>query len=101
MSQIILNRPVKSLRKNKKFKVYVRNPKTKRVNTVHFGDKRYEDYTQHKDRKRMRRFRKRHKCDPVSKLNKTKARYWSCQYLWNPKTSVRGSKNRRGTIRRL
>lgn len=49
---------------------------------VNYGDRDYEDYTQHKDNKRKENFRKRQKCDPVSKLSKLTAKYWSCQDLW-------------------
>jgi hypothetical protein len=31
--------------------------------TVHFGDSRYKDFTQHKDKKRMELYRKRHQHD--------------------------------------
>lgn len=69
-------------RKNKKLQVYVRNRQGKVVN-VHFGDRRYEDFTQHGDLERLKSFRARHNCDPVSKLDKATPRYWSCQHLWN------------------
>ncbi|MGC9310064.1 MAG: hypothetical protein ACP5D2_05220 [Candidatus Nanoarchaeia archaeon] len=44
---------------------------------------RYEDFTQHKDKERRRRFRLRHGCNPVSKLNKATPKFWACQKLWN------------------
>lgn len=76
-----LNVPFKSNRKFKKFQVCVKDKRGNVVNP-HFGDNRYEDYTQHKDPARRKNFRSRHNCDPVSKLDKTTPRYWSCQFLW-------------------
>lgn len=76
-----LNSPFQSNRKNKKLQVCVRDKKGK-IKNIHFGDKRYEDYTQHGNRERRKNFRSRHNCDPVSKLNKATPRYWSCQKLW-------------------
>ena len=49
---------------------------------IHFGDKRYEDFTQHKDKKRRKNFRARHGCDPVNELKKDTAKFWACEYLW-------------------
>lgn len=48
---------------------------------IHFGAKGYEDYTQHKDKKRRASFRARHKCD-TDKPKKTTARFWACEELW-------------------
>lgn len=48
---------------------------------IHFGDSRYEDFTQHKDKERRRLFRLRHRCDS-NKPSKLTARYWSCEKLW-------------------
>jgi hypothetical protein len=76
-----LNKPFKSNRQFKKRQVCVKNEKGNIV-SVHYGDNRYEDFTQHKNPERRRNFRKRHRCDPVSKLKKTKPRYWACQDLW-------------------
>ena len=47
---------------------------------IRFGARGYEDYTQHKDKKRRKNFRARHKCDEVK--DKNTARHWSCEYLW-------------------
>ncbi len=74
-----LNKPFSSNRKFKKKQVCVKDKKGNIFN-IHFGDKRYEDYTQHKDKKRRTSFRKRHKCD--SEKNKLTARYWACEDLW-------------------
>lgn len=77
-----LNKPFPSNRKNKKFQVRVRDPQTGEIETVHFGDKRYEDFTMHKDKKRRESFRARHRCDDLTKKDIASARYWSCEYLW-------------------
>ena len=78
-----LNKPFASTRKFKKFDVFVKQDN--KIKKIYFGDIRYEDYTQHKDKARRKSFRARHGCDPVSKLDKTTPKYWSCQYLWNNK----------------
>lgn len=75
-----LNKPFKSDRKFKKLQVCVR--KGNKVYNPHFGDVRYSDFKKHKDKERRRRFRLRHKCDPISRLDKTKPKYWACQKLW-------------------
>lgn len=61
--------------KNKKKVVCVDNK------LIHFGDSRYEDYTQHKDKKRRESFRARHKCD-TDKPSRNTARFWACEELW-------------------
>ena len=55
---------------------------------VNFGHIEYSDFTKHKDTKRRKGFRERHNCDPVSKLSKLTAKYWSCQYLWETTTFI-------------
>lgn len=75
-----LNKPFNSLKKEKKKTVFVKNPKTGNIITVHFGQKGYSDFTQHKDKKRRASFRARHKCN--KKDDKTKPGYWACKELW-------------------
>ena len=59
----------------KKFKVYVKDPKTGNVKKVNFGD---PDMTIKKSNpERRKSFRARHNCDNPGP--KTKARYWSCR----------------------
>lgn len=53
-----------------------------KIRIINYGDKNYSDYTKHKDPKRRTNFRKRHNCDPVSKLSKLTKKYWACQDLW-------------------
>ena len=59
----------------KKFKVYVRDPKTGNVKKVNFGQK---GMVIKKDNPGARKsFRARHKCD--QKKDRTTAGYWSCR----------------------
>lgn len=76
-----LNEPFESNRKFKKRQVCVKD-KLGEIKNIHYGDKRYEDFTQHKDKERRKNFRARHGCNPISKLNKASAKYWACQDLW-------------------
>ena len=59
----------------KKFKVYVKNPKTGKVIKVNFGDKSMRIKKSNPDRRKS--FRARHNCDNPGP--RTKARYWSCR----------------------
>ena len=59
----------------KKFKVYVRDPKTKNIKKVNFGDPNMKIKKSNPARRRS--FRARHNCDNPGP--KTKARYWSCR----------------------
>ena len=77
-----LNKPWKSDKPEKKKQVCARDSETGDIKHIYFGATGYSDFTQHKDPKRRRSFRARHKCDPVNKLNKGTARYWACENLW-------------------
>lgn len=59
----------------KKFKVYVRNPKTGKVIKVNFGDPNMRIKKSIPSRRRS--FRARHNCSNPGP--RTKARYWSCR----------------------
>ena len=59
----------------KKFKVYVRNPKTGNVIKVNFGQKGMRIRKNNPGARKS--FRARHKC--ATPGPKTKARYWSCR----------------------
>jgi hypothetical protein len=59
----------------KKFKVYVKDPKTGNVKKVNFGDPNMR--IKKSNPKRRKSFRARHNCDNPGP--KTKARYWSCK----------------------
>lgn len=81
--KVKLNKPMRG--DVKKFKVYVRDPKTKRVKKVNFGHggtsaKKKGEKTMRirkSNPKARRNFRKRHNCKNPGP--KTKARYWSCR----------------------
>ena len=60
---------------SKKFKVYVKNPKTGKVVKVNFGAKGMNIKKNNPVRRRA--FRARHNC--ANPGPRTKARYWSCR----------------------
>lgn len=62
----------------KKFKVYVKDPKTGNVVKVNFGDPDMKIKKHIPERRKA--FRARHKCD-VDPGPITSARYWSCK-MW-------------------
>ena len=68
-----LNKPMRG--DVKKFKVYVKNPKTGSVIKVNFGQKGMNIKKNNPDRRAS--FRARHNCDQPGP--RTKARYWSCR----------------------
>ena len=59
----------------KKFKVYVKNPKTGKVVKVNFGDPNMRIKKSNPERRKS--FRARHNCDNPGP--RTRARYWSCR----------------------
>jgi hypothetical protein len=59
----------------KKFKVYVKDPKTGNIKKVNFGDPNMR--IKKSNPKRRKSFRARHNCENPGP--KTKARYWSCK----------------------
>ena len=69
----------------KKFYVYVRDPKTKNVRKVSFGDTTGLSIKT-KDAKRRKAFRDRHNCSNPGP--KTKARYWSCR-MWSGPNAIK------------
>lgn len=71
--KVTLNKPMRG--DVKKFKVYVKDPKTGNVKKVNFGDKNMR--IKKSNPKRRKSFRARHNCDNPGP--KTKARYWSCR----------------------
>ena len=81
-----LYKPFPSTRKNKKFSVYVMKDGKKRL--IHFGDDRYQDFTQHKDEKRRKSYLNRakgikNKKGELTWKDKNTANYWSVHYRWN------------------
>ena len=70
-----------SSRKNKKFVV------TYGGEQIHFGDSRYQDYTQHGDKVRRESYLKRamgirDKSGRLTYRDKTSANYWAVRILW-------------------
>ena len=59
----------------KKFKVFVKDPKTGNIKKVNFGDKTMR--IKKSNPKRRKSFRARHNC--ANPGPRTKARYWSCR----------------------
>nr|QYA18540.1 DUF5754 protein [Clandestinovirus] len=90
MNQIVLS---KSSKKDKKWMVRLPSGKT-----VHFGAAGYQDYTQHKDTERKRRYIIRHqKREKWSKAGVTTAGFWSRWILWNQPSllsSIRNTANK-------
>lgn len=70
-----LNKPMKNTDGTSKSKVYVRDPKTKNIKKVNFGDPNMR--IKKSNPKRRKSFRARHKC--ATAKDRTTARYWSCR----------------------
>ena len=81
--KVKLNDPIRtSENPNKKFKVYVKDPKSGNVKKVNFGHggtsaKRKTMRIRKSNPKARKSFRARHNC--ANPGPKTKARYWSCR----------------------
>jgi len=74
-----------STRKNKKLMVRVVEGNKDKI--VHFGQKGYKDYTQHKNRQRRQNYLNRsagirNKQGRLTKNNKFSANYWARRVLW-------------------
>ena len=70
----------------KKFSVYVKNEKGK-TRLIHFGDSNYQDFRQHKDKKRQKSYLARakgitNKKGELTWKDKNTSNYWSVHYLW-------------------
>jgi len=78
----------KGTAKNKKWKAIFYDDKGKKIKTTQFGDNRYEDYTQHKDKERRDKYRSRHTKD-LEKGNYMNAGYLSYYILWGASTSIK------------
>ena len=72
-----LNKPSLNSGSGKKWKVFVRDPKTGNVKKVTFGDKKGGLKGNWNDPEARASFAKRHKC--AQKKDKTKAGYWACR----------------------
>lgn len=78
----------KGTAKNKKWKAIFYDDEGKKIRTSQFGDSRYQDYTQHKDKERRSKYRERHKKDLASG-DYTKPGYLSFYILWGDSTSLK------------
>lgn len=76
----------KATAKNKKWKAIFYDDK-KKIKSTSFGDNRYLDYTQHKDKERRTKYRSRHKKD-LQKGNYMSAGYLSYYILWGASTNI-------------
>jgi len=79
------NKPIRSNRKGKKFMVLVK--RGDRIKLVHFGQKGYEDFTQHKDKKRQKNYLTRsagirNKSGKLTKDDPFSPNYWARRKLW-------------------
>lgn len=86
--EVQLNHPTRSSGP-KKYKVYVKNPKTGKVICVNFGDVSGGLTAKVSDPKARKSFAARHQCH--LKKDKTKPGYWACRanrygHLWGGKT---------------
>jgi hypothetical protein len=75
--EVKLNYPMRSSGP-KKYKVYVKNPKTGKVIKINFGDVKGGLTAKISDPKARKAFSQRHGCSTKHK-DKTKAGYWSCR----------------------
>ena len=76
----------KGTAKNKKWKAIFYDG-DKKLKTTQFGDDRYKDYTQHKEKERRDKYRSRHKKD-LEKGDYMSAGYLSYYILWGDSTSL-------------
>lgn len=74
--KVDLNKPMRSSGP-KKYKVYVKNPKTGNIKVVNFGDVKGGLSAKVSDPKARTAFAKRHRCS--EKKDKTTSGYWACR----------------------
>ena len=80
-----LNKPYPSTRRDKKLMVLIMNPKTKRVNTIHFGQRGKQNNYSKKTRRLYlaRSAGIRNKKGQLTKNNPMSANFWTRKILWN------------------
>ena len=78
--EVKLGKPMKG--DVKKYKVYVRDPKTGNIKKVNFGDPNMQ--IRRDNPKARKSFRARHGCGTKRASNRTKAAFWSCK-MWSKK----------------
>ena len=81
----------KSNNTNKKIMAIIENTNNNNKKTLHFGDSRYSDYTQHKDTERKKAYLSRHKTDNFN--NPNFASFYATNLLWNKPTLKESIKN--------
>jgi len=79
-----LYKPFKSTSKNKKYSVFIM--KDGKIKLIHFGDSRFKDFTQHKDKQRQKSYLARskgikNKQGELTWKDKNTANYWAVK-LW-------------------
>jgi len=79
-----LNKPIRSTRPEKKMMVYVKDPQTGKIKTIHFGARGYKhNYSERAWRSYIARASGiRDKQGGLTKDNKLSANYWAIRYLW-------------------
>ena len=87
--KVSVGKPMRNTGSGKKYYVYVRNPKTKKIIKVTFGDVKGGLSAKVSDPKARKAFASRHQCH--LKKDKTKPGYWACRAnryanLWGGKT---------------
>ena len=80
-----LYKPFPSKAKNKKMSIYVMKDGKRKL--IHFGDTRYQDFTQHGDKQRRLNYLTRsasikNKEGKLTKDDKNTANYWSRVWNW-------------------
>ena len=78
--EVKLGKPMKG--DVKKYKVYVKDPKTGNVKKVNFGDPNMQ--IRRDNPKARKSFRARHGCGTKRASNRLKAAFWSCR-MWSKK----------------
>ena len=84
---------------NKRYRAIFYDTKMKKVKTIQFGDKRYDNFTIHGDKKRRDLYRKRHHKDKIDEPMTAGSLSW--YLLWNKKTleaSIKDYEQRFGLI---
>lgn len=82
-----------STKANKKYTVYITDCPAIRCehHTIHFGDSKYSDYTQHHDKERRNRYIERHQTREDWRNYRTPG-FWARWVLWNQSTIYEGLK---------
>ena len=72
-----VGKPMKNSGGGKKYKVYVRNPKTGKIKTITYGDSKGGLKGNWNSAEARASFASRHQC--AKKKDRTKAGYWACR----------------------